>query len=63
MNELYKIILNLLEIAKANNMFLESLEKRVEAIEKSLTFEIPQQQTSEPTVSGAEFNNGIGDGM
>lgn len=59
MNELYKVLLNVLEIVKANNLFLVSVEKRLEAIEKSLTFEPPQ---SEPTVSGADNNNeGIGD--
>lgn len=54
MNELYKVLLNVLEIAKANNMFLASIEKRIDAIEKSLTFEPPQ---SEPTASGADGDN------
>lgn len=61
MNELYKIILNLLEIAKANNMFLASLEKRIESIEKSLTFELPELPSAS-AVPGAEADGETGDG-
>lgn len=58
MNELYKVLLNILEIVKANNIFLVSVEKRLDAIEKSLTFEPPQ---SEPIASGTDNNNeGVG---
>lgn len=52
MNEFYKILVNILDVVKANNMFLADLEKRIEAIEKSLTFEIPKE--SEPDAPGAE---------
>lgn len=52
MNEIYKIMVNILDIVKANNLFLADMEKRIEEIEKSLTFEIPTE--SEPDAPGAE---------
>lgn len=52
MNEIYKVIVNVLDIVKANNLFLVELERRIDAIEKSLVFEIPNE--SEPDVPGAD---------
>ena len=56
MNEIYKLLLNVQEIAKANNMFLsameqkfEELEQRMAEIERKLTIE-----TSGPDVPGTE---------
>ena len=49
MNEIYKILVNLLEIGKANNMFLNAIEQRLAEIEKKLTIE-----TSGPDVPGTE---------
>lgn len=72
MNELYKLLLGLMdvtnnthEIAKANNIFLQNFEQRiaaieskvaqmsqqVEAMQESLTLEIPE---SEPKAAGEE---------
>lgn len=36
MNELYKLILNVQEIVKANNMFLQSFEQRIAAMEQKI---------------------------
>lgn len=58
MNEIYKIMVNILDIVKANNLFLADMKKRIEAIEKSLTFEIPTE--SEPDASGAETEQIVG---
>lgn len=52
MNEIYKIVANILEVVKANNLFLADFEKRLEQLEKSLTVEIEKE--SEPDVPGAE---------
>ena len=49
MNEIYKLLLNVQEIAKANNMFLSALEQRIADIERKLTIE-----TSGPDVPGTE---------
>lgn len=56
MNEIYKLLVNLLEIGKANNMFLNTFEPilseiltRLDNIEKKLTIE-----TSGPDVPGTE---------
>lgn len=68
MNEIYQLLLsmdavikNVHETAKANNMFMQSIEKmlldinqKMETIQKSLVLEIPK---SEPTVAGAEEND------
>lgn len=68
MNEIYQLLLsmdavikNVHETAKANNMFMQSIEKmlldinqKMEAIQKSLVLEIPK---SEPTAPGAEDND------
>lgn len=58
MNELYKILVNIQEIVKANNLFLQSfevriseMEKRISEIEKSVILDI---QASEPIAAGAE---------
>lgn len=60
MNELYKLILNVQEIAKANNLFLQSfeqhiaaMEQKIAAMEKTMVLEIPE---SEPYTPGAEEN-------
>lgn len=49
MNEIYKLLVNVQEIVKANNMFLNTIEQRLAEIEKKLTIE-----TSEPDVPGTE---------
>ena len=49
MNEIYKLLLNVQERAKANNMFLNALEQRIAEIERKLTIEI-----SGPDVPGTE---------
>lgn len=36
MNEIYKLLQNIQEIVKANNMFLQNFEQRFMAVEKSL---------------------------
>lgn len=68
MNEIYQLLLsmdavikNIHETAKANNMFMQSIEKmlldinqKMEAIQKSLVLEISK---SEPTATGAEDND------
>lgn len=36
MNEIYKLLQNIHEIVKANNMFLQNFEQRFMAVEKSL---------------------------
>lgn len=36
MNEIYKLLQNIQDIVRANNLFLESLEKRMEAIELAM---------------------------
>lgn len=68
MNEIYQLLLsmeavvnNIHETAKANNMFMQSIEKmlldlnqKIETIQKSLVLEIPK---SEPTAAGAEDND------
>lgn len=58
MNELYKLLVNIQEIAKANNMFLQSIDQRIStleselsAIKESLVLDL---QPSEPTATGAE---------
>lgn len=68
MNEIYQLLLgmdavikNIHETAKANNMFMQSIEKmlldinqKMEAIQKSLVLEISK---SEPTATGTEDND------
>ena len=49
MNEIYKLLVNVHEIVKANNMFLNAIEQRLAEIEKKLTIE-----TSGPDVPGTE---------
>ena len=49
MNEIYKLLVNVQEIVKANNMFLNALEQRIAEIERNLTIE-----TSGPDVPGTE---------
>ena len=49
MNEIYKLLVNVQEIVKANNMFLNALEQRIAEIERKLTIE-----TSGPDVPGTE---------
>lgn len=36
MNELYKLLQNVQEIVKANNMFLQSFEQRIAAMEQRI---------------------------
>ena len=49
MNERYKLLVNVHEIVKANNMCLNAIEQRLAEIEKKLTIE-----TSGPDVPGTE---------
>lgn len=58
MNEIYKLLLNVQEIVKANNLFLQSFEQRIDAMEqrigimeRSMVIDAP---TSEPNAAGAE---------
>ena len=50
MNEIYKLLVNIHEIVKANNMFLTEMEQRLVAIEQKVTIE----ETSGPGVPGTE---------
>ena len=50
MNEIYKLLVNIHEIVKANNMFLTEMEQRLTAIEQKVTIE----ETSGPYVPGTE---------
>lgn len=59
MNELYKLLLNLQDIAKANNLFMQAFEARFKAIEDAIdrierSLVINTIDTSEPTATGAE---------
>ena len=49
MNEIYKLLVNVQEIVKAINMFLNAIEQRLAEIEKTLTIE-----TSGPDAPGTE---------
>lgn len=51
MNEIYELLLNIQEIAKANNLFLQSFEARLSELEKKMTIDTKK---SEPTAAGAE---------
>lgn len=58
MNEIYKLLLNVQEIVKANNLFLQSFEQRIDAMEqrigimeRSMVIDV---HTSEPNAAGAE---------
>lgn len=58
MNEIYKLLLNVQEIVKANNLFLQSFEQRIDAMEqrigimeRSMVIDV---STSEPNAAGAE---------
>ncbi len=51
MNEIYELLLNIQEIAKANNLFLQSFEARLTELEKKMTIDTKK---SEPTAAGAE---------
>lgn len=53
MNEIYRLLQNVHEIAKANNLFLIDFERRVQALEAKLTIEQPEEH-SEPNADGAE---------
>ena len=50
MNEIYKLLVNIHEIVKADNMFLTDMEQRLVAIEQKVTIE----ETSGPDVPGTE---------
>lgn len=50
MNEIYKLLQNVQEIAKANNLFLQAVEKRLQNIEAMLSID----KEPEPTAVGAE---------
>lgn len=52
MKELYELLQNIQEIAKANNLFLQSLEARLQAVESKVTIDI--EPASEPAAVGAE---------
>lgn len=51
MNEIYELLLNIQEIAKANNLFLHSFETRLTELEKKMTIDTKK---AEPTAAGAE---------
>lgn len=51
MNEIYELLLNTQEIAKANNLFLQSLEARIAELEKKMTID---KKNAEPTAAGAD---------
>lgn len=51
MNEIYELLLNVQEIAKANNLFLQSFEARLTELEKKMTIDTKK---AEPVASGAE---------
>ena len=55
MNELYRLLQNVQEIAIANNQFLKIIEQRLSAIEAKLTIE-KTDTTSEPNAVGEERN-------
>ena len=50
MNEIYKLLVNIHEIVKANNMFLTEMEQRLTAIEQKGTL----GESSGPDVPGTE---------
>lgn len=52
MNELYQLLVNIQEIVKANNIFLNAIEEHLNAIEKKLTID-----TSGPNIPGTENND------
>ncbi len=55
MNEIYKLLQNIQEIVRANNLFLESLEKRMQAIEAALVrFDKTLTLDLTPETSGAD---------
>lgn len=58
MNEIYKLLLNVQEIVKANNLFLQSFEQRIDAMEQRIgimeRFMVIDVPTSEPNAAGAE---------
>lgn len=59
MNEIYKLLLNVQEIVKANNLFLQSFEQRINVMEQRIgimerSMVIDALPQSEPTATGAE---------
>ncbi len=51
MNEIYKLLMNIHEIVKANNLFLQSFETLIAELDKKMTIDT---QKSEPSDVGAE---------
>lgn len=51
MNEIYELLLNIQEIVKANNLFLQSFEARLVELEKKITIDTKKD---EPTAAGSE---------
>lgn len=51
MNEIYELLLNIQEIAKANNLFLQTFEARLAELEKKMTIDTKK---AEPVASGEE---------
>ena len=50
MNEIYKLLVNIHEIVKANNMFLTEMGRRLTAMEQKVT----REETSGPGGPGTE---------
>lgn len=57
MNEIYRLLVNVHEIVKANNLYLSSLEARIAELEKRMTIDLPE--SSGPDASGAENQTNI----
>lgn len=57
MNEIYKLLLNVQEIAKANNMFLMAFEQRITAMEQKIAVLEKSMVISELDTTSAEENN------
>ena len=55
MNEIYKLLQNVQEIARANNLFLQMLEQRIASMEAAVKIDI-----SEPNATGTEVDTQIG---
>ncbi len=55
MNEIYRLLQNVQEIAIANNQFLKVIEQSLSSIEAKLTIE-KTDTTSEPNAVGEERN-------
>lgn len=59
MNEIYKLLQNVQEIARANNLFLQTFEARMQTLEASIkamegSLVLNIESDSEPQTAGAE---------